>query len=34
VLFILDRLRRQPAARPCIALGFGPGMFAEAALLA
>lgn len=34
VLFILDRLRKSNAKRPCVALGFGPGMFAEAALLA
>jgi predicted naringenin-chalcone synthase len=33
VLFILDRLRQQQAARPCVALGFGPGLVAEAALL-
>jgi predicted naringenin-chalcone synthase len=33
VLFILDRLRRQQAERPCVALGFGPGMVAEATLL-
>jgi predicted naringenin-chalcone synthase len=33
VLFILDRLRTRQAPRPCVALGFGPGMFAEAALL-
>ena len=32
VLFILDRLRQANASRPCVALGFGPGMFAEAAL--
>jgi predicted naringenin-chalcone synthase len=32
VLFILDRLRRQRAARPCVALGFGPGLAVEAAL--
>jgi predicted naringenin-chalcone synthase len=32
VLFILDRLRRVSARLPCVALGFGPGMFAEAAL--
>src|ERR1019366_343474 len=25
VLFILDRLRRAGAPRPCVALGFGPG---------
>jgi predicted naringenin-chalcone synthase len=33
VLFILDRLMQQGAPRPCLALGFGPGMVAEAALL-
>jgi alpha-pyrone synthase len=33
VLFILDRLRQQDAPRPCVALGFGPGLMAEAALL-
>jgi predicted naringenin-chalcone synthase len=33
ILFILNRLRRQEAARPCVALGFGPGLVAEAALL-
>jgi predicted naringenin-chalcone synthase len=32
VLFILDRLRRQGSPRPCVALGFGPGLVAEAAL--
>jgi predicted naringenin-chalcone synthase len=32
VLFILDRLRRRRAPRPCVALGFGPGLNAEAAL--
>jgi predicted naringenin-chalcone synthase len=32
VLFILDRMRRQNAPRPCVALGFGPGMVVEAAL--
>ncbi len=32
VLFILDRLRRQDAPRPCVVLGFGPGMVVEAAL--
>jgi predicted naringenin-chalcone synthase len=32
LLFILDRLRRQKAPRPCVALGFGPGMVVEAAL--
>jgi predicted naringenin-chalcone synthase len=33
VLFILDLLRQREAARPCVALGFGPGLVAEAALL-
>jgi predicted naringenin-chalcone synthase len=32
VLFILKRLCELNAPRPCLALGFGPGMFAEAAL--
>ncbi|HWB00856.1 MAG TPA: type III polyketide synthase [Pirellulales bacterium] len=32
VLFILDRLRQLDAPRPCVALGFGPGLMAEAAL--
>ena len=32
VLFILKRLREQNAPRPCVALGFGPGLVAEAAL--
>jgi predicted naringenin-chalcone synthase len=31
-LFILDRLRQQQAPRPCLALGFGPGLAVEAAL--
>lgn len=33
ILFILDRLKREGAALPCVALGFGPGVVAEAALL-
>jgi predicted naringenin-chalcone synthase len=33
VLFILDRLRSRAAPRPCVALGFGPGLMAEALLL-
>jgi predicted naringenin-chalcone synthase len=33
LLFILDRLRAAGAARPCVALAFGPGLMAEAALL-
>ncbi|MFI5403528.1 MAG: type III polyketide synthase [Planctomycetota bacterium] len=32
VLFVIDRLRRRDAPRPCVALGFGPGLAAEAAL--
>ena len=32
ILFILDRLRRTAALRPCVALGFGPGLVVEAAL--
>ena len=32
ILFVLDRLRKQNAPRPCVALGFGPGLVAEAAL--
>ena len=32
VLFVLDRLRRAGAPRPCVALGFGPGLVAEAVL--
>lgn len=33
ILFILDRLRRQGARAPVVALGFGPGLVAEAMLL-
>ncbi|MGD2123812.1 MAG: type III polyketide synthase, partial [Gemmatimonadota bacterium] len=32
ILFILDRLRKKDAPRPCVALAFGPGLVAEAAL--
>jgi predicted naringenin-chalcone synthase len=32
VLFILDRLRGRNAPRPCVALSFGPGLIAEAAI--
>jgi predicted naringenin-chalcone synthase len=32
ILFILTRLRECDAARPCVALGFGPGLSAEATL--
>jgi prepilin-type processing-associated H-X9-DG protein len=34
VLFIIDRLRMRQAPLPCVALGFGPGMVAEATLFA
>ncbi|MBW3539788.1 MAG: type III polyketide synthase [Planctomycetes bacterium] len=33
VLFILERLRRRNAPRPCVALAFGPGLTVEAALI-
>src|SRR5205807_5643460 len=33
VLFILERMKRMGAARPCVALGFGPGLMVEAALI-
>jgi predicted naringenin-chalcone synthase len=33
ILFILDRIRRSGAGRPCLALAFGPGLAVEAALL-
>ena len=33
VLFVLDRLSREQAPRPCVALGFGPGLVAEVMLL-
>lgn len=32
VLFILNELRKAKAPRPCVALGFGPGLVAEGAL--
>jgi len=32
ILFILERMRRRQAARPCVAIGFGPGLTAEAIL--
>ena len=32
VLFVIDRLRRRRAPLPCLALAFGPGLTAEAAL--
>lgn len=32
VLFLLDRLREKQAPRPCVALGFGPGLIAETLL--
>jgi predicted naringenin-chalcone synthase len=33
VLFILDRVRKRQASKPCVMLAFGPGLVAEAALL-
>jgi predicted naringenin-chalcone synthase len=33
LLFILERLRQEGAQRPCVMLGFGPGLMAEAALV-
>ena len=33
ILFILERLCRQPVEGPCLALAFGPGLSAEVALL-
>jgi predicted naringenin-chalcone synthase len=33
VLFILERLRRSAAPRPCVALAFGPGLAVESTLL-
>src|SRR5262249_35076455 len=33
VLFVIDWLRARSAPRPCVALGFGPGLAAEATLL-
>jgi predicted naringenin-chalcone synthase len=32
ILFILDRLQQRRSPRPCLALGFGPGLAVEAAL--
>lgn len=32
VLFVIDRLRRDGAGLPCLSLGFGPGLVAEAVL--
>ena len=32
ILFVLDRLQRREAPRPCVALAFGPGITIEAAL--
>jgi len=34
VLFIVDRLRARHAPRPAVAMAFGPGLVAEAALFA
>jgi predicted naringenin-chalcone synthase len=32
ILFILERMRHRQAARPCVAIGFGPGLTAEVTL--
>lgn len=32
VLFIIDRMRKADVPRPCVAMGFGPGLAAEVAL--
>lgn len=34
ILFIIDALREHKAPRPCVALGFGPGLAVEATLFA
>ncbi len=34
ILFVLERMRKIDSPRPCVALGFGPGLALEAALLA
>jgi predicted naringenin-chalcone synthase len=34
ILFVLDRFRQRTFPSPCVALGFGPGLVVEAALLA
>jgi predicted naringenin-chalcone synthase len=33
ILYVLDRMRARQAPRPCVALGFGPGLTAEAMLI-
>jgi len=33
ILFLIDRLMKRNADRPCVALGFGPGLAVEAALI-
>jgi predicted naringenin-chalcone synthase len=33
ILFVLQRLQRRDAPRPCVALAFGPGLTAEVALI-
>jgi predicted naringenin-chalcone synthase len=32
MIFLLERLMSKGAERPCVALGFGPGLTIEAAL--
>lgn len=33
ILFLIDKLIRREAKRPCVAIGFGPGLVVEAALI-
>jgi predicted naringenin-chalcone synthase len=33
MLFILEQLLEEPAASPCVAMAFGPGLTVELALL-
>ena len=33
VLFVLERLRKEGTALPCVALAFGPGLVVEAMLV-
>jgi predicted naringenin-chalcone synthase len=33
VLFLIEKLRRENAPRPIVAIGFGPGLAIEAALI-
>jgi predicted naringenin-chalcone synthase len=33
ILFVLNSFLQSEASGPCVAIGFGPGIYAEAALL-